>query len=324
MIAPPQVMRIEHGDALAERTTAVDCTLGNICNYHCSYCPSRLHDGSSPWLPTPPLSRFLHAFHAHVKKEGRELYVQFTGGEPSLHPGFVELASGLSKTGIKVGLISNGSRSLDWWSEAAPFLSNVVLTHHIEHAVFERFLALIERLCAKARVHVNMTMLPAEFSECDRRAQVISTLFPQVSITLKPLLKNFGSKLYEYTDWQSSVLEAGRYSTKAGSPRQPIHRGEMRVTLSNGSSRLASASHLLASGQNKWKGWMCHAGLELLVVNMHGDIFRAVCRQGGAIASIYDATWSFPTLPYCCEMSSCDCLMDIMTTKYRKVVSGVG
>ena len=50
---------------------------------------------------------------------------------------------------------------------------------------------------------------------------------------------------------------------------------------------------------------MCYAGVEMLAITPDGRIFRAHCKQGGVIGSIYDQNIAFPVLPILCQKESC-------------------
>ena len=54
-----KVIRIEHRHPAGARHTLIECSLGNQCNYACSYCPTHLHDGSIGWHAYDDLIRFL-------------------------------------------------------------------------------------------------------------------------------------------------------------------------------------------------------------------------------------------------------------------------
>src|SRR5947207_9732272 len=135
----PSLLTIDHLHPEHGRTVLINWTLGNKCNYFCSYCPAELHSGSSGWPQFEPLLSFCDRLIAHYREVRRALRFQFTGGEPTLYRHFPDLVKHLKHEGCEVSLISNGSRRLNWWKEVCPSLDGVVLTHHIEFADFSRF-----------------------------------------------------------------------------------------------------------------------------------------------------------------------------------------
>ena len=65
----------------------VDIALGNICNFCCSYCDPKLHNGSFPWHSIDDLKRFINKLFLHYTKIHNKKYFTFNflGGEPSLY-----------------------------------------------------------------------------------------------------------------------------------------------------------------------------------------------------------------------------------------------
>jgi len=81
--------------------------LANICNLHCSYClrsDENLYSSHAEFFPLELLRR--------VIVEAREVAgisrINFTGGEPTLHPHFAETLRAVSEAGLTVSFITNG------------------------------------------------------------------------------------------------------------------------------------------------------------------------------------------------------------------------
>lgn len=306
------VQRIDHDNADHAKWVLVDWTLGTTCNYRCSYCPPSLHDGRHPFLEPERIVDFARILKGHYGALERSLFVQFTGGEVSLYSALPDVLTALAETGIRCGIISNGSRGLDFWTRVSPSLDSIVLTHHIEFAKPDHFDAVAKLLSERIRTHVHITMLPARFDECLGRAHTIRGLCPRATISLKVLRAGFGSELYSYTPEQIAVLRKSPIAPPQG-PLPGGVRGLMR--LQDGDlTQTFSASRLLAHGMNRWHGWWCNAGLELLAVRANGDVYRGLCREGGCLGNI-NATVDLPSQGIMCALPSCNCLADIMTTK---------
>src|SRR3954470_21491856 len=84
-------LRLDHANADWARITVVDWCLGNTCNYACSYCPERLHDGSVPWAEYDRIVAFCDRLVEHYAPRGQTLFFQFTGGEPTVYSHFLDL-----------------------------------------------------------------------------------------------------------------------------------------------------------------------------------------------------------------------------------------
>src|SRR5215467_7584856 len=253
MVVMRELVRIEHQDAAMSRITLVDWCFGNTCNYQCSYCPPSLHDGSVGWEDVSVMIRFCERLLSHYRSMGNSLWFQFSGGEPTIYPGFLDLIERLHDRGCKVGIISNGSRSLGWWSKALGLMDNVILTHHIEFVNLEHFIAVAQLLSARIRTHVNVTMLsrglsgglsgglPDRFDDCLANAFTIASRCSDITLTLKPLLVDFGPAMYPYDERQKQILRDTRFDIHT--TRTSVGpRGSMRRVYSDGSSDITKAS----------------------------------------------------------------------------------
>ena len=91
----------------------------------------------------------------------------------------------------------------------------------------------------------------------------------------------------------------------------------MRKVYDDGTSDVSSAHRFINEGTNNWAGWKCYAGVEQLVVDMSGYIYRGWCNVGGPIGNINDNTLILPGEPVLCDKSMCHCNYDIMSTKIK-------
>lgn len=77
--------------------------LTNRCNQTCRHCYMYAGKANASELSTEEIHDVLKSF----SKSGGKV-VTFTGGEATLHPGFVSIVSAAKKMGLKVGVLSNG------------------------------------------------------------------------------------------------------------------------------------------------------------------------------------------------------------------------
>jgi len=81
--------------------------LANICNLHCSYCfrsDENLYSSHAEFFPLDLLRRIINEARAaaHVTR------INFTGGEPTLHPQFAETLRVIGEAGLTVSFVTNG------------------------------------------------------------------------------------------------------------------------------------------------------------------------------------------------------------------------
>ncbi len=311
--AAPQAVRIDHQDAKHARVVLVDWMLGNACSYACSYCPKELHDGSIRWQDEADVLRFYDRLVDHYQGDSeRKVWLQFTGGEPTMHPRILSLVEAAARRDFKVSLISNASRTLRFWTRIRPHLDAAILTYHPEFAEFEHFTKVLAMLSESMPVHVNVTMPLDRFDEVYAEADAIAGAVPSCTISLKPLRIGFRSELFPYKVEQKARLDTRL--TRIGHPDAVTPRGILRVTRKDGQTLDAHVHDLMLSGANRWKGWLCHAGLESLRVKGDGRVTRAVCSVGGDLGQI-SGDVKLPDLPVICDRDVCSCVADILTTK---------
>lgn len=82
--------------------------MNTTCNYRCSYCTQRFLDDRHRWAKDTP--RFLETFATLPTQTGVPWEVKLSGGEPFLHPGFVDIVRSLTEAGLFVGVVTNFSR----------------------------------------------------------------------------------------------------------------------------------------------------------------------------------------------------------------------
>src|SRR5579875_428336 len=199
-------VRIDHEDAERKNILFVDWMLGNACNYACSYCPPALHDGTERWVPATTILTFAEAVTRHAARQHRKVVFQLSGGEVTAIPYFLETLRSLKALGIATLIISNGTKHLDWWEKAVPFLDAVVLTFHPERAVLDHFLRVVQMVSAGIRTHVNVAAPPERFDACVHVAETLANACTDITITPKPMLLGFSDKLSPYTPQQLEIL----------------------------------------------------------------------------------------------------------------------
>ena len=79
----------------------------NICNLHCSYClrdEDALYHTRAEFMPPDLLRRIVR----DARDVAAVTEVNFTGGEPTLHPNFAELIGVCGAAGLRVSFVTNG------------------------------------------------------------------------------------------------------------------------------------------------------------------------------------------------------------------------
>src|SRR5690349_8000767 len=81
--------------------------LANICNLHCSYCfrsADNLYNQHAEFFPLTLLRRVID----EAREAAQITRINFTGGEPTLHPQFAEVLETVAAAGLQASFVTNG------------------------------------------------------------------------------------------------------------------------------------------------------------------------------------------------------------------------
>lgn len=295
----------------------VNWCLGNFCNFECSYCPDVLHNGTRRWPDPEVIKKFIQKVkETHPTKK---LYFEFTGGEVTLYKHLIDVCQFCTENDVKVGLITNGSRTIRYWEQNKKYFDHVCISFHPEFADEKHFIEVVKLLHNDIRTHVNIMMSPEKFEYCYSVANKIKDI-GNISMALQPLIHDFGDKLFDYNSFQKNILEKQhelivkhiKYTRSF-----EYYRGAMKMVGPDG-SKVQSAHKFISENKNNWYDWDCYAGIEQLIVDMDGSIYRGWCKVGGLIGNINDTHLQLPIKPITCNKTMCHCNFDIMSTKEKR------
>jgi len=113
------------------------------CNFNCTYCWPAVHNNTDK-----------HYDYADIKKtidravddwaDGDVIRWNFGGGEPTLHPKFVDILKYLKNRDQWTMVTTNGSRTPRYWEEARKYLNTVNFSCHFENVNIDNFIKNIE------------------------------------------------------------------------------------------------------------------------------------------------------------------------------------
>jgi len=283
----------------------IEWNLGKRCNYDCSYCPSSIHDNSSPHTDIETLKATVDK----LMTLGKPIRLSFTGGEPTVHPKFQELVKYCKHVGISwISVTTNGTLPAEFY-QSLP-VDQYVFSVHFEYDWM--------RICNTLRTVAAQTLTPVIaqlMAHHDHMAFVKAsyhTLYADgISTTVRRI---------RWTEGDHDLFDDMRYH-----PDDLIWIKEHSATVKantvltddNGQEMLYHANDIIKLHLNQWKGWSCNAGLESLMINWDGEVHRATCRVGGSLGNIYAGTFNVPDAPIICDRNFCTCAADIPLTKVK-------
>lgn len=316
--------KLIHGTSKYEDYFVINWCFFSICNFSCSYCPTSLHDGKNRGLDIETVKKF--CLKVIEEKKDKKIFFEFTGGEITYYRNFVELFEFLKQHGAETGMISNGSRDLAFWEKHKHLFDHICLSFHPEQGDPDHFFEVVKLLNHRSTVHVNIMMLPSKFDLLYGLAQRISSEIEGISVAIQALFENMSGSIFTYTSEQKHLLDNPnlpwgqniKYNSAPDKVKK-VYRGEMKKVYQNGSTEVANPPELIAKGENTWTGWDCSIGIENIVIDFHGNIYRGWCMVGGKIGNVADPHFSIPTDTISCSAKMCYCGLDIMATKSKKI-----
>jgi organic radical activating enzyme len=287
------------------------------CTYACDYCPKELHEGSSKNINLDELEEFLDKF------KDREFTINFTGGEPTIHPQFLDILKILKRRNIKVISDTNLSRSLRFYEEAGPLVDNWCVTLHPSEHIFDA--AKINALSQVSYTVVYVMMDPRHWDKAMSWWTTLQSMSRLKIIVLKPLSNWSNSGWYYkhteeqqefynttppiYTFSQQEIAELSEQYTwlkELGST----------VTWNDGTETAIDIDQLMKQDLHKFKGWRCEAGNEVIVIEPGCHVSLATC---GTRHLGHWTTFDISQLEqsFVCPRDYCHCGIDIKATKTK-------
>jgi MoaA/NifB/PqqE/SkfB family radical SAM enzyme len=281
----------------------VEWNLGKRCNYDCSYCPSSIHDNISPHTDINILERTVD----NLCEIGKPLRISLTGGEPAVHPDIEDFLDYLKRKNVFwVNLTTNGTRDYRWYLHNEMFFNHLVFSLHFEHQwirVFDTILKYYDE--AERDFFVNIM---AHHDHIENVKHVVKK-FDELGI-------KYAIRRIRWTDGDHNVFDDLRYN---GNDLEWIlsKNATAKPNCRVDDKHVIHANDIIKKNENKFKDWICNAGLESLMINWDGEVHRATCRVGGSLGNIYQGTFIAPTKSVICTRDWCTCAADIPLTKIK-------
>jgi len=283
-----------------QNSIKIEWNIGKRCNYDCSYCPSSIHDNTSPHTDIEILKSTVDKLVSLDKP----IRLSFTGGEPCVHPKFDELIKYAKRKGVSwVSVTTNGTMPYEFYASLP--VDQYVFSIHLEYN-WQRVFNTIERVVDLTNKKV-IAQIMAYHKYMDAARQLRARcLLEEIPNTVRRI---------RWTDGDHDLFDDMRYEPDDYMWVKEQEASVQPNTVIDDTSTI-HANDVIKSHLNKYKGWICNAGIESLMINWDGDVHRATCRVGGSLGNIYEGNFGLPRDPVTCDRNFCTCAADIPLTKY--------
>ena len=309
---------------LGYETFFVTWSLHNFCNFRCEYCPPNLNNGTTKNISLEDVVKFYNALKEKVPN--KKIVFAFSGGEPTLHPQFIDIVKFLSDNGCEISMTTNGSRGLDWWKKAEPYIDHMVISYHPGWTKPQKLKDNIDFLTQTSWINLDLMMNPKHWDEILQLGESFKDR-PNIAVTYLPIQKDFGNGANGLIDYSEEQLEFLKNPPNYWGEFKPADhklkkclglfgRGSKSMETDQGISRL-DYKYLIANDLNRFKGYECNLGMEGLIIEINGDIYNAYCHVGGVVGNVYTGEYNLATKPIICPIDYCSCSVDIEISKKK-------
>jgi MoaA/NifB/PqqE/SkfB family radical SAM enzyme len=277
----------------------------NHCSWKCSYCHDIINSGSINLPYIHDCIRFVDQVKNFSDSFNKTPNINFTGGEVTEWNNFHQLLEYANRQGCYTQFRSNANLSATDWVLLLKYTNHITLEFHPEHTQSSQFLiALDNAIKQNVSVNVNINMLKDSWEELDKLGNYILEKWPNVSVNKKMLFDDpvFNTNPMQYQEEQVAMLK--------------IQMGDI-VLSDNGQTNYTDYQTLVLENKNTFNDWLCWVGLEQIVVDAWGRVYRAHCRHNGFIGNLKDQEMKWPTEPITCPAGHCRNSFDILATKIK-------
>jgi organic radical activating enzyme len=296
----------------------IELTLGNLCNYKCSYCFPGSNEGDKPWPNVDILIKNIsHLFDTYKKKGKNKFELYIVGGEPTLWKDLSKFCIFLKNNYNTVIRIStNGYRKSGWWKENSKLFDAVEVSVHHEFADPAHINTICDVMYEEnTNLVANVLMDPMHFDKCKAILEHLKSSKRRWPIVAKWVHFVIGTQI-KYTDDQKNYLKdpLKRWPNLFWWYRLRYNDQYKTWVIEDGKKKKIADNYIILHGKNKFQGWSCNLGLDHLHVSMVGRL-SGNCGQliygESFYYNLYDVDFSEkfnPIIgPVTCSKHSCNC-----------------
>lgn len=285
--------RWPHQDSLK-----IEWNIGKRCNFDCTYCPVEIHDNHSPHSNIELLKSTVDK----LSKIGKPLRISFTGGEPCVHPNISNLFCYARKHASWLNVTTNGTRTAKWYAKQP--LDHIVFSLHFETEDWSRCLHNIIDTHKLTDIPIQVNVMAHHNHMSNVKSAVKLLENSKVKYVIRRIRWTEKHDLFNDIRYNAEDLEWILSREATSLPNCKVN-----------DEYYIHANDIIKLHRNKFKGWQCNIGLESLMINWDGEVYRATCRVGGSLGNIYKGNFEIPAKPISCTRTWCTCAADIPITK---------
>lgn len=318
-----KIVRFGQQTLLDRRLFTVSWILARFCNYSCSYCWPYARSSTPDHQDLKLYLNTLDSIKAQARANNfDEFHFSFSGGEPTAYKHFDKViehyCNDAAPTYQSIHMTTNLSPGSKWWEgwlKATSTLQrrSITASYHAEHAKEQEFGdKCLQLINAGVFVTINQVMVPEQFEEYYSRCQRFADR--GINVTLKPQSDPTASFVVSgYTAEQLHRLQTGFPQNWEG---KEVSQVELHDDQGN-KYYIDQAERFNAFGFNKFKGWMCNAGYQGIVIR-ENEVKRSYSCHEEPLGTL-DKGFTIFKSPAKCVTPSCVSSADSKIPKVKNV-----
>jgi len=234
--------------------------------------------------------------------------LSLTGGEPSVHPQIEELLESINAADniTWLSMTTNATRTGNWYIDQSKYIDQYVFSLHFEKNSKTSLNHIVEFHSAKTDTKILVHIMAHHNYMHEVKGGVFACKSYEIPYVIRRIRWTEGNHdLFDDMRYDHYDLQWIKRSTKTAEPNCIVNDKE-----------LLHANDIIKSHMNQFQGWVCNAGIESLMINWDGEVYRATCRVGGSLGNIYNNNFMIPKEPIICTRNWCTCEADIPLTKF--------
>ncbi len=263
----------------------VSWNMNTLCNYRCSYCTQRFLDDRKRWASET--EAFLRAFRALPAETGVPWELKLSGGEPFMHPGFVDIVGALADAGLKVSVVTNFSRHdlLEPFLDAVgPQLRVLSCSLHLEFANIDEFVARAAAVSRRLQSGASLVVTCVATQAAMPQLEGLAARFADAGVRFKVQPEKQNRDIVAYDDAGRALL--------------------YKLGGHNGTGNIG----------HDFGGQPCWSGARYFIVDDVGEAFRCYPARRyrvEALGNIVKGTFALSKAASPCLYRSCHCTVPI-------------
>jgi len=233
-----------------------------------------------------------------------QVYLEMLGGEPTISRAVRSAITNPIDSKFRFNITSNGSADLEWWASAAPNLETVILAWH-SLCDIDHFTKVAKLLSTFETVHLAITInaLPNS-DEWEQATQLYNDFKAQgYNTEFKIMFSNHNKGNDQFLDYKPKQMVFYAKENGYSVPSDPA-----KYNLPDFVSQLYT----------DYKSHLCWAGVDQVVINYFGYVYRGWCMVGNGYGNIFDKPIVLDTNPKVCNRTLCKNGFDQQAKKSEK------